>query len=461
MTDSHLTTTCDGRRPHSPSERLSLPLAFVHQLLSPRAPARIVPHRRRDPRLRGARLDVRRREARPGEHRQEGPRRPQRSEDAGRTHAGPKTGEHQNTGQEEDTDLGIVNMNGRLYDPVIGQFLQADPVVTEPVSQGLNRYAYVNNSPLNATDPTGFAASSNCPGGFEQCAGPFPYDDNGWPGYVGTALVYAPLAAGAAYALGSTGGGNPFAGGTAVGAGSAANDSARPAGGNPLIESARRGGEAVALYVAVKNTPSKGTVIGRTPAAASTKLRRQPQQSAGGQAYTSSNPMAPSTEASKKSPVYDNSSVPNQAFAPRARGPGIVEESFKGDPKDGQFWDAVGSGMNDVAWTVGPLGAEKLAIGVIRGIGKRVAGGAAQRLAVTFGRNANQIEHAFRHTDKLGLSRTAVQEAIQKHLPSVIDKIPSGSPLNRVIEVGGKRIQYSAFRLPDGSINVGRIHGVP
>jgi hypothetical protein len=85
----------------------------------------------------------------------------------------------------------------------------------------------------------------------------------------------------------------------------------------------------------------------------------------------------------------------------------------------------------------------------------------AENLAVTFGRNANQIEHAFRHTDKLGLSRTAVQDAIQKHLPSVADKIPSGAPLNAVIDVGGKRIQYSAFRLPDGSINVGRIHGVP
>ena len=82
-------------------------------------------------------------------------------------------------------------------------------------------------------------------------------------------------------------------------------------------------------------------------------------------------------------------------------------------------------------------------------------------MTVTFGRNANQIEHAFRHTDKLGLSRTAVQEAIQTHLSSVADKIPSGSPLNQVIEIGGKRIQYSAFRLPDGSINVGRIHGVP
>jgi hypothetical protein len=89
------------------------------------------------------------------------------------------------------------------------------------------------------------------------------------------------------------------------------------------------------------------------------------------------------------------------------------------------------------------------------------AGAPQQQLTVTFGRNAEQIEHAFRHTDQLGLSRTEVQEAIRTHLSSVADKIPSGSPLNQVIEVGGRRIQYSAFRLTDGSINVGRIHGVP
>lgn len=32
--------------------------------------------------------------------------------------------------------------------------------------------------------------------------------------------------------------------------------------------------------------------------------------------------------------------------------------------------------------------------------------------------------------------------------------------LNQVIEVAGKKIQYTAFKLPDGRINVGRIHGV-
>jgi len=48
-------------------------------------------------------------------------------------------------------------MNGRIYDPVLGRFLQADPVVQAPDnSQNLNRYTYVLNNPLSYTDPSGF-----------------------------------------------------------------------------------------------------------------------------------------------------------------------------------------------------------------------------------------------------------------------------------------------------------------
>jgi len=50
-----------------------------------------------------------------------------------------------------------VHMNGRVYDPVVGRFLSADPFVDGVTdSQGYNRYSYVGNNPLGATDPTGF-----------------------------------------------------------------------------------------------------------------------------------------------------------------------------------------------------------------------------------------------------------------------------------------------------------------
>jgi len=48
-------------------------------------------------------------------------------------------------------------MGGRIYDPVLGRFLQADPMVQAPENiQSLNRYSYVMNNPLNATDPSGY-----------------------------------------------------------------------------------------------------------------------------------------------------------------------------------------------------------------------------------------------------------------------------------------------------------------
>ncbi len=62
------------------------------------------------------------------------------------------------TGEEQLDNLNLIHLNGRVYDPVMGRFLSADPIVQDPYhSQSFNRYAYVWNNPLNATDPTGFA----------------------------------------------------------------------------------------------------------------------------------------------------------------------------------------------------------------------------------------------------------------------------------------------------------------
>ena len=57
---------------------------------------------------------------------------------------------------------GIIHMNGRIYDPRTERFLQPDPLVQAPsFTQSFNRYAYVFNSPLSCTDPTGYAANED------------------------------------------------------------------------------------------------------------------------------------------------------------------------------------------------------------------------------------------------------------------------------------------------------------
>ncbi|MBE7435990.1 MAG: RHS repeat-associated core domain-containing protein [Anaerolineales bacterium] len=59
------------------------------------------------------------------------------------------------TGQYSYTqDFGLMFYNARWYDPSLGRFAQADSIIP-PGVQGLDRYAYVNNSPVNYVDPSG------------------------------------------------------------------------------------------------------------------------------------------------------------------------------------------------------------------------------------------------------------------------------------------------------------------
>ena len=61
------------------------------------------------------------------------------------------------TGHEQDDELGLINMGGRIYDPALARFLTPDPMMSRPwKSQSLNRYSYAENSPLRFLDPSGF-----------------------------------------------------------------------------------------------------------------------------------------------------------------------------------------------------------------------------------------------------------------------------------------------------------------
>ncbi|MGV8094869.1 MAG: RHS repeat-associated core domain-containing protein [Mangrovibacterium sp.] len=57
------------------------------------------------------------------------------------------------TGHEHLPMFGLINMNARLYDPVLGRFLSPDPYVQAPdFSQNFNRYSYALNNPLIYVD---------------------------------------------------------------------------------------------------------------------------------------------------------------------------------------------------------------------------------------------------------------------------------------------------------------------
>jgi len=62
------------------------------------------------------------------------------------------------TGHEHIDSANLIHMNGRIYDPVLARFIQADPIIQAPKNtQNLNRYSYIVNNPLAGTDPSGYS----------------------------------------------------------------------------------------------------------------------------------------------------------------------------------------------------------------------------------------------------------------------------------------------------------------
>ncbi|WP_183043923.1 RHS repeat-associated core domain-containing protein [Sphingobacterium siyangense] len=60
------------------------------------------------------------------------------------------------TGHEHFFGVGIIHMNGRLYDPLLRRFLNADENIQNPTNtQNYNKYGYVMNNPLMYNDPDG------------------------------------------------------------------------------------------------------------------------------------------------------------------------------------------------------------------------------------------------------------------------------------------------------------------
>ena len=91
------------------------------------------------------------------------------------------------TGHEHIDAMGLINMNGRMYDPRLARFLSPDPFIQAPdFTQSYNRYSYVWNNPLKYTDPSGYMVhmefAHNHTGGGAPSAGYMPPP---WPGYQG------------------------------------------------------------------------------------------------------------------------------------------------------------------------------------------------------------------------------------------------------------------------------------
>ena len=60
------------------------------------------------------------------------------------------------TSHQHFTEVGLIHMNGRLYDPLLRRFLNADENIQDMFNtQNYNKYGYVLNNPLMYNDPSG------------------------------------------------------------------------------------------------------------------------------------------------------------------------------------------------------------------------------------------------------------------------------------------------------------------
>ena len=73
------------------------------------------------------------------------------------------------TGEWWESGAELLYLRARMYQPSIGRFLTGDPWLGDTLSpQSLNRYSYVENNPINATDPSGLFRFANATHEYHQ-----------------------------------------------------------------------------------------------------------------------------------------------------------------------------------------------------------------------------------------------------------------------------------------------------
>ncbi|MCF6184910.1 MAG: RHS repeat-associated core domain-containing protein [Bacteroidales bacterium] len=118
------------------------------------------------------------------------------------------------TGHEMLQEFGLINMNGRLYDPVLGRMLSPDNYIQMPdYTQNFNRYSYVLNNPLKYTDPSGDLYQQiigGVMGGYQgyRIAQAQGYDFGDWQtyAYIGAGAVIGAFAGHMAFSIAKIGG---------------------------------------------------------------------------------------------------------------------------------------------------------------------------------------------------------------------------------------------------------------
>lgn len=324
------------------------------------------------------------------------------------------------TGHEHLTNFNVINMNGRLYDPVVSRVLSVDNYVQNPFgTQDYNRYSYAKNNPLVYTDPDGqwihivigAAIGGAVNLGLKALQGKIHNFKDGAVAFgIGAAAGAITAATGGAATSALHLGATSFGGGAVAGSAGAATGGLVQGLGNAAYFGDRYSAKDWALGVGLGGIT--GGIAGGLSATAN------------GKNFWTGAPRMSGRNISAGELTFVNAELPD----------GEVVSSF-GGVKAGEI---VGS----------------------NGTLLKISNNLPEEIVLNFGKNKNQTYHTFRHTDNLGLNRMLVKSSVHSHFKTVSSQVVNGKPLNQIILIGGEKIQYTVYKLSDGTFNIGRIHGI-
>jgi RHS repeat-associated core domain len=340
------------------------------------------------------------------------------------------------TMHEHLPEFNLINMNGRMYDPLIAQFLGLDPYVQSPGNWlNYNRYSYAFNNPLIYSDPSGEYAliddliAAAIGGIVNVVVQAFQGNIHSWgQGFsyfgVGAAGTWAGL-----YTMGAASGAIIGAGNSLVtqGFGTTGKWDGSNISGQQIFFDGIIGGATSAIGSSLSGWISP-YVSNLTSGIGGQAVQQGLSQTITGSAT---------------------------GFTINAGGAWLQGASFEEGLKAGGQGALMGAGIGATTGMVSGMRSAYKA-GENPWTGKSFV----KSPEIQYGNNPNQEYHTFRHTDELGLSQFEVRNAVELNLKSQSHFIENGKPFNQTVIVNGQRIQYTAYKLPNGIINIGRIHGV-
>ncbi|MEU2776800.1 polymorphic toxin-type HINT domain-containing protein [Streptomyces sp. NPDC007162] len=81
---------------------------------------------------------------------------------------------HTYLGKPQDTTTGYTDVGARKYDPTLGRFISADPLLQPTSPQSLGGYTYASDNPVTNSDPSGLMACQTP----DECGGGAQYGNN-------------------------------------------------------------------------------------------------------------------------------------------------------------------------------------------------------------------------------------------------------------------------------------------